>query len=82
MFGEDLLVAPCLRADGRVSVYLPPGDWCRFPDREPVGGGRVHGLSLALSEMAVFVRRGTHIALGPESGLLRGRISRNEEWVA
>jgi alpha-D-xyloside xylohydrolase len=82
MFGDDLLVAPCLRADGRVSVYLPPGDWCRFPDREPVGGGRVHDLSLGLSEMAVFVRRGTHVALGPEGGLLRGRITRNEEWVA
>jgi hypothetical protein len=32
--------------------------------------------------MAVFVRRGTRIPLGPDTGLLRGRISRNEEWVA
>ncbi len=82
MCGDDLLVAPCLRADGRVSVYLPRGDWCRFPDHAPVGGGRVHGLSLALSEIAVFVRRGTRVALGPESGLLRGRISRSDEWLA
>jgi alpha-D-xyloside xylohydrolase len=82
MFGDDLLVAPCLRADGRVRVYLPQGDWCRFPDRLPVIAGRVHDLTLKLDEMAVFVRRGTRIPLGPDTGLLRGRISRNEEWVA
>ncbi len=82
MFGDDLLVAPCLRADGQVNVYLPQADWCRFPDRESISGGCTHHLRLKLSEMAVFVRRGTRVSLGPETGLLRGRISRNEDWVA
>ena len=63
--GEDLLVAPCLAPSGRVRVYLPDGEWCRFPAGEPLPGGRVHEFSLAPAEMAVFARRGTEIPLGP-----------------
>jgi alpha-D-xyloside xylohydrolase len=81
MFGDDMLVAPCLRPDGKASVYLPAGEWRRFPAREPFAGGRVHDLIVSLGDMAVFVRRGTRIPLGPESGLLRGRISANSEWI-
>ncbi len=64
LFGPDLLVAPCLRADGRVDVYLPKGDWRRFPTGEPIAPG-AHRLTLALDEMAVFVRAGVEIPLGP-----------------
>jgi len=63
--GEDLLVAPCLDPTGRVRVYLPDGEWCRFPGGESFEGGRTHDLVLALDEMAVFARRGTEIPLGP-----------------
>jgi alpha-D-xyloside xylohydrolase len=66
-FGDDLLVAPCLRPDGIVRVYLPDGEWRRFPSRDPFAGGKSHRLTLALSEMAVFVRAGTQILLGPEA---------------
>ncbi len=65
--GPDLLVAPCLNAGGTVDVYLPCGEWQRFP--EPRGtalaGGQVHRLHLSLEETAVFVRRGTSVRLGP-----------------
>jgi len=63
--GEDLLVAPCLDPAGRVRVYLPDGDWRRFPDGDAFQGGRTHELVLALDELAVFARRGTEIPLGP-----------------
>jgi alpha-D-xyloside xylohydrolase len=66
MFGPSLLVAPCYRPDGRVTVYLPAGDWRRFPDGAVFEGGRVHHLTLALEEMAVFGLAGVQIPLGPE----------------
>ena len=56
--GDDLLVAPCLRADGVVELYLPAGAWQRFPGGGSLEGGRVHRLTLALSETAVFARAG------------------------
>jgi len=63
--GEDLLVAPCLDPTGRVRVYLPDGEWRRFPGGAAFQGGRTHELVLALDELAVFARRGTEIPLGP-----------------
>jgi alpha-D-xyloside xylohydrolase len=65
--GPDLLVAPCLGPDGRVEVYLPEGDWRRFPTGDPVTGGGVRRFTLELDEMAVFVRAGVEIPLGPEA---------------
>ncbi|MCM2311702.1 MAG: alpha-xylosidase [Steroidobacteraceae bacterium] len=62
--GDDLLVAPCLEPSGRVRVYLPEGDWCRFPRGDTYAGGRTHEFFLALDELAVFARRGTEIPLG------------------
>jgi alpha-D-xyloside xylohydrolase len=62
--GDDLLVAPCLEPSGRVRVYLPEGDWCRFPRGDAYAGGRTQELVLALDELAVFARRGTEIPLG------------------
>jgi alpha-D-xyloside xylohydrolase len=66
-FGEDLLVAPCLRADNKVRVYLPDGAWRRFPGGAHLEGGRTHRFTLALDEIAVFARVGTRIPLGPEA---------------
>jgi len=62
--GDDLLVAPCLEPCGRVRVYLPEGEWRRFPGGEAFPGGRTHELVLALDELAVFARRGAEIPLG------------------
>jgi alpha-D-xyloside xylohydrolase len=63
--GDDLLVAPCLDPAGRVRVYLPAGEWRRFPGNEPFAGGRTHELALRLDELAVFARRGAEVPLGP-----------------
>jgi alpha-D-xyloside xylohydrolase len=63
--GDDLLVAPCLDAAGRTRVYLPEGDWRRFPGGQSHAGGRCHDLNLALDELAVFARAGTEVPLGP-----------------
>lgn len=81
-FGDDLLVAPCLRPDGEVTVYLPAGDWVRFPGREPIVGGRVHRLRLPLEQIAVFARRGTRIPMGAPDGRLRGVVATTEVWEA
>jgi alpha-D-xyloside xylohydrolase len=82
--GDDLLVAPCLDPSGRVRVYLPDGDWHRFPDGAPFRGGRTHELTLALDELAVFARAGASIPLGPHvqhTGELGGRPQVTERWT-
>ena len=65
-FGEDLLVAPCINENDNVRIYLPAGNWRRFPDNTPFEGGRTYTLHLNLDEMAVFARDGAAIPLGPE----------------
>lgn len=84
LFGDDMLVAPCLRPDGRVDVYLPRGEWRRFPTGEAIEAG-AHRLKLALHEMAVFVRAGVEIPLGPaatHTGQLGGGSVVMERWKA
>lgn len=81
-FGEDLLVAPCLRADNTVQVYLPDGDWRKFPDGARFQGGRSHRLTLAFDEIAVFARAGARIPLGPESETTDAAASGVECWPA
>lgn len=64
MFGDDLLVAPCVRADGTVQAYLPQGYWRHFPSGDPVSGGRTLQRRLGLADWAVFAREGAKIELG------------------
>jgi alpha-D-xyloside xylohydrolase len=83
--GDDLLVAPCLEPSGRVRVYLPEGEWRRFPGGQPIAGGRTHELVLALDELAVFARRGAEIPLGPaarHTGELGAVPVTTETWRA
>ncbi len=67
MCGNDLLVAPCFSPDGHVEYYLPNGEWLRFNPEQPAGkalkGGHVYSETLALDEMAVFIRVGVSIGL-------------------
>lgn len=71
-FGDDLLVAPCLRDDDRVRVYLPRGDWRRFPGGQALAGGACYDLRLQLDEIAVFARADAEIPLGPDVQHLNG----------
>lgn len=59
MFGDDVLIAPVLNAEGRVTVYMPQGDWRWLDDGEPIAGGRVYELRLPLERIAAFIRRGS-----------------------
>lgn len=63
MFGDDILVAPVLRAGGKVTLYLPEGNWLKLDSREEFVGGKVYKLHLALDEIAAFVRRGAQLQL-------------------
>lgn len=58
MFGDDVLVAPCLNPQGEVTVYLPSGGWRWLDNDQPIEGGRVHTLELPLGRIAAFVREG------------------------
>lgn len=85
LFGPDLLVAPCFRPDGAVQVYLPRGEWLRFPTGERLEGGRVHRFKLALDEYAAFAPAGRVIPLGPaveHTGQLHGAWPIEETWPA
>ncbi len=65
MFGDKMLVVPCLQPGGKVDFYLPSGSWCRFPGGDVFEGGRCESLILGLDEIAVFVREGEKIPMGP-----------------
>jgi alpha-D-xyloside xylohydrolase len=88
MCGDDLLVAPCTNPEGTIEVYLPAidGGWVRFPEGGAVhAGGRVHRLTLALHETAVFARAGARIPLGPavqHTGELGGAPRVEGHWSA
>jgi alpha-D-xyloside xylohydrolase len=64
MFGDSLLVAPCVNSHGTVEVYLPEGEWLRFPDRQEYCGHQVIKLQLKLDEIAVFAIKGHSIPIG------------------
>ncbi len=68
MFGDDLLVVPCLQPSGEVEFYLPEGNWKMMNDNQnrSFTGGKVHQLTLQLSEIAVFALVGKTIPLGAE----------------
>lgn len=85
MFGDDMLVAPCLRSGGAVEVYLPQGDWLHFQTGEAYLGGQSYKLSLGLDDMAVFVKAGARIPLGPDiqhTGQLEGDVKVDRYWPA
>lgn len=64
MFGEDILVVPCYQPGGEVEYCLPEGEWLHFPSGKLISGSNVVNQTLALDEIAVFVRQGTRIPLG------------------
>ncbi|GAA4979842.1 alpha-xylosidase [Kineococcus glutinatus] len=66
MLGPDLLVAPVLSADGRVTYYVPEGTWTDFRTGEEITGGRwvtqVHGFD----SVPLLVRPGAVVPVGAE----------------
>jgi alpha-glucosidase (family GH31 glycosyl hydrolase) len=69
-FGDELLVAPVLRAGGERTVYLPPGRWMNFFTGKRYRGGTTFTARYAPQATPVFVREG---AIVPERSMARHR---------
>ena len=83
MFGDDLLVVPCLQSGGEVELYLPHGTWRQFPGNQLIEGGKVIKRTLALNEYAVYVPEGKQIPVGPmveHTEALNGEIAISGHW--
>ena len=66
MFGEDMLVVPCLEPGGQVEFYLPDGDWRCFFSGKGYQGGKVYLQQNRLAQMTVLIKAGAKIPLGPD----------------
>jgi alpha-D-xyloside xylohydrolase len=64
MLGEALLVAPVLREDGQVELYLPPGRWTHLLTGQEVEGGRWRRERHGFRSLPLYVREGTLLAWG------------------
>jgi alpha-glucosidase (family GH31 glycosyl hydrolase) len=62
-FGAEMLVAPVLEADGKRTVYLPPGSWMDFFTGKHYRGDTTFTAHYAPDATPVFVRAG---AIVPE----------------
>ncbi|MDR3220049.1 MAG: alpha-xylosidase [Dysgonamonadaceae bacterium] len=66
-FGENMLVAPIMNAEGIRDIYLPEGKWVHFFSGEQFDGKQwLKDVAVPLEEMPVFVRYGANIPLYPE----------------
>ena len=67
-FGDDLLVAPVMNAEGVRDVYLPAGRWVDLWTGDVLEGARwLKAVRLPLERMPVYVRYGARIPVYPES---------------
>lgn len=80
MCGEKLLVVPCVVPNGKVKFYLPQGEWLSFPDGQTYEGGKYYEETLELTQMAVFVRKGDTLMLGPEVQHTEQDMSQLTAW--
>lgn len=76
MIGDDLLVAPIVKADvtSRL-VYLPKGIWYDFWTNKQYEGGTMIRADAPLETVPLFVRGGAIIALGPEMNFVGEKAS-------
>ena len=80
MCGEKLLVVPCVVPNGKVKFYLPQGEWLSFPDGQTYEGGKYYEETLELTQMAVFVRKGDTLMLGPDVQHTEQDMSQLTAW--
>lgn len=66
MFGDEILVAPIFRPDGRCQVYLPAGEWVDFWTHEVVRGPVWLNRTVPLDILPLWVRGGAILPWGPE----------------
>jgi len=66
-FGENMLVAPVMNAEGIRDIYLPEGRWVHFFSGEVLEGRQwLKNVVVPLEEMPVFVKYGATVPLYPE----------------
>lgn len=65
MLGDDLFVAPVLKAGGSVRYRLPAGRWHDFWTGRMVSGGAVIEETVSLDRIPLYVRDGAVLPLGP-----------------
>ncbi|WP_430790827.1 glycoside hydrolase family 31 protein [Virgibacillus flavescens] len=65
MIGDNVIVAPIL-APGATdrAVYLPEGQWVDFANETVYPGNQVHLVHAELSELPIFVKKGTALLQG------------------
>ncbi|WP_305857858.1 glycoside hydrolase family 31 protein [Balneatrix alpica] len=83
MCGPSLLVAPVIRADGWVEVWLPEGEWYHLWTGERYQGQQLLRLQAPLAQIPVFGRAGYALPLGPvvqHSGEIKAEALVNELW--
>ncbi|MDR0543523.1 MAG: alpha-xylosidase, partial [Dysgonamonadaceae bacterium] len=67
-FGENMLVAPVMNAEGVRDIYLPEGKWVHFFTGEVFWGNQwLKSVKTPLYEMPVFVKYGAEIPIYPEA---------------
>ncbi|MBN1352009.1 alpha-xylosidase [candidate division KSB1 bacterium] len=65
MLGNALLVAPVFNPDGKVTVYLPAGNWLDYWQKELVSGPRYLELKVGLDTIPIYMRENTILPHGP-----------------
>jgi alpha-D-xyloside xylohydrolase len=81
LLGPALLVAPVVRAGGRVRIALPEGRWFELATGEWLEGGRTIEREVPLDTIPLFGREGHLLPLGPvvqHTGELPGQLSVDE----
>ena len=64
--GRELLVSPVVRADGRVTTYLPRGRWTDWWSGAVHEGPTTLRRQVPLDELPLYVRDDSLVVLGPE----------------
>lgn len=77
--GCDLLVAPVLSESGSRLVYLPGAEWVDLWSGQIVSGPVMMDTKSPLSQIPVYVRRGSVIPFNPAAVSCTGQLSSSEE---
>ncbi|OMF98463.1 alpha-xylosidase [Paenibacillus sp. FSL R7-0337] len=64
MLGDNLLIAPIMREDGKVKFYLPYGNWTHLFTGEKIAGGRWVEQEYDYMGLPLYVRPNTILPIG------------------
>jgi alpha-glucosidase (family GH31 glycosyl hydrolase) len=80
LYGSELLVAPIVQeGKSQRSVYLPPGKWINYSNRDVYTGSSSVKASASLKEIPVFAKEG---AIIPRGDILQANNNWDPEWHA